>query len=77
MKLGTQELRISVSLGDLRHLTTAEGYAELGMYGDAEEELRAVSSMCRHLIGALGYKLCVCTGPGNVGNIGVYAVAVA
>ena len=41
-------LRLDVSeLGDLRCLRAAEGYAELGMYDEADAEIAKISPTCR------------------------------
>jgi hypothetical protein len=34
-------------LNDLRHLRAAEGYAELGMYAEADDEIEKLNPTCR------------------------------
>jgi tetratricopeptide (TPR) repeat protein len=60
-----EELEISLSLNDLRHLVATEGYIELGMYQDADAELERIDPFCRDLPQVLALKLCIYGGLQN------------
>lgn len=54
--LGTR-MRIQLQSQDQRQLQTAQGYAELGMYLEANSALEEMSRDCRHLHDVLVLKL--------------------
>jgi tetratricopeptide (TPR) repeat protein len=47
---------------DRQRLTVAEGYAELGMYLDAQEELGKIEPDVRHVPEVLAIRLLICNG---------------
>lgn len=56
------ELNESVGVDDLRHLTAAEGYIELGMLEEADVELEKVDADCSAFSHVLALKLCIYAG---------------
>ena len=47
---------------DQRHLTAAEGYAELGMYLDANAELEEIDAEVRHVAEVLTVRVSIYAG---------------
>ena len=53
---------IDVHLNDLRHIQAAEGFVELGMYGDAESELEQIGAEHRDIPQVLTLRVCIYAG---------------
>jgi|ERR1700736_3186912 tetratricopeptide (TPR) repeat protein len=55
-------VEIALSSEDVRHVRAAEGYVELGMFREADAELRELDSKCPILEETVVLKLCIYAG---------------
>src|SRR4029077_10037224 len=58
---------------DFRHLLAAEGYSELGMYPEADEELREITPGFQASARVLALRLCVYAGQRRWGEMQIVA----
>ena len=62
MNLELRGLAMPLPWNDLRRLSAAEGYAELGMYPEADGEITQIGSALQMTAGVLALRLCIYAG---------------
>jgi tetratricopeptide (TPR) repeat protein len=62
MSKGMITAEVALSPADARHLCAAEGYIELGMFGEADAELQEIDPACPIVEETIVLKLCIYAG---------------
>src|SRR4051794_19394747 len=62
MRITSIDAEMAIDIPQAKHLLAAEGYIELGMYGEAGDELDQLDAICSTLEQTLVLQLCVFAG---------------